>query len=202
VIVILVALGLYLQIPDARRSLPSLFFFCMGAGFLLLETQVISRLALYFGTTWQVNGIVIAALLSALLLANLVVENTQKSLPKLWVSAALLAGLLLAYCIPFARVPGPPAAVGTLAAIIFSVPVFFAGLLFSLEFRRVESPSAALGANILGAVAGGLLENLSLIIGMHALLLITMALSCLACLGLRWRRTDPAGIRPDFLAAS
>ena len=202
VIVILVALGLYLQIPDARRSLPSLFFFCMGAGFLLLETQVISRLALYFGTTWQVNGIVIAALLSALLLANLVVENTQKSLPKLWVSAALLAGLLLAYCIPFARVPGPPAAVGTLAAIIFSVPVFFAGPLFSLEFRRVESPSAALGANILGAVAGGLLENLSLIIGMHALLLITMALYCLACLGLRWRRTDPAGIRPDALAAS
>src|SRR5438132_3367196 len=69
-LVILLGLGLYLEIGEARRQPPSLFFFSMGAGFLLLETQVISRLALFFGTTWQVNGIVISALLIALLLAN------------------------------------------------------------------------------------------------------------------------------------
>ena len=37
--------------------------------------------------------------------------------------------------------------------------------MFSLEFRTVASPSAALGANVLGAVAGGLLENVSLMVG-------------------------------------
>src|SRR5437016_10935435 len=42
------------------RQLPAVyhrfFFFAMGAGFLLLETQLVSRLALFFGTVWQVNG--------------------------------------------------------------------------------------------------------------------------------------------------
>jgi hypothetical protein len=60
VLVILVTLGFYFRIPAARQQPPSLFFFSMGAGFMLLETQVISRLALYFGTTWQVNGVVIS----------------------------------------------------------------------------------------------------------------------------------------------
>jgi len=51
-LVIVLAALFYLQIPEARSRVPSLFFFGMGAGFLLLETQVVSRLALYFGTTW------------------------------------------------------------------------------------------------------------------------------------------------------
>jgi hypothetical protein len=75
---------------------------------------------------------------------------------------------------------------------MFAVPVFFAGMLFALEFRSVESPSVALGANILGAVAGGLLENLSLLIGMRALLLVAMGLYCLAAIGLWQRRKMPA----------
>ena len=187
VLVLLMAVALYMQIPEARQQAPSLFFFSMGAGFLLLETQVISRLALYFGTTWQVNGIVISAMLSALLVANMVIDRGRKPLPRTWVLVGLLAGLVLAYLVPFNRILGTPAVVGIVAAAIFSVPVFFAGLLFSLEFRSVTSPSAALGANILGAVAGGLLENLSLMIGMHALLLVTMVLYAIAGIGLRLR---------------
>jgi spermidine synthase len=188
VLVILLAFGLYLQIPEARRQVPSLFFFIMGAGFLLLETQVISRLALYFGTTWEVNGIVISALLTALLAANIVIERMKKVLPRYWVLAGLLAGLVFAYVVPFDRVPGQPTLVGALVAAVFSVPVFFAGLLFSLEFRTAMSPGAALGANVLGAVAGGLLENLSLLIGLHALLLVTVGLYAIAGIGLWIRR--------------
>jgi len=97
VLVMLVGLALYLQIPEARHHPPSLFFFSMGAGFLLLETQVISRLALYFGTTWQVNGIVIAALLTALLSANMLIERSGDSIPRPWIVTGLLAGLVLAY---------------------------------------------------------------------------------------------------------
>ena len=187
VLVIVLALGLYLQIDEARRRPPSLFFFAMGAGFLLLETQVISRLALFFGTTWQVNGIVISALLTALLLANLIVDRWKKQIPQFWIVAALLAGLALAYWFPVNRLPGSATMAGLIATVIFSVPVFFAGILFASEFRRAESPAAALGANMLGAVAGGLLENLSLLFGMRALLLIAMALYALAAIGLRLR---------------
>ena len=39
-LVILLAALFYFQIPEARTRIPSLFFFSMGAGFLLLETQV------------------------------------------------------------------------------------------------------------------------------------------------------------------
>jgi SAM-dependent methyltransferase len=185
VLVILLGLLLYTQVPEARRQRPSVFFFCMGAGFLLLETQVVSRLALYFGTTWQVNGIVISALLTALLLANAVADRWPAILGQRWVLAGLLGGLAVAYLLPLNRIPGPPAVAGCLAAVVFSLPVFFAGLLFSREFRNAKSPAAALGSNMLGAVAGGLLENLSLVIGMRALLLVAFGLYTLAAWGLR-----------------
>jgi spermidine synthase len=183
-LVLLLGGGLYWQIPEARTRVPSLFFFAMGAGFLLLEAQVISRLALYFGTTWQVNGIVIAAILAALLLANAVVERLPKPWPGHRYLAGLLIGLAVAYFFPFSRIPGSAAFVGGLAACVFTIPVFFAGLLFASEFRAADSPSAALGANMLGAVVGGLLENLSLIVGLQALLLIAMLVYALAGGGL------------------
>ena len=191
ILVLMLGAGLYWQIPEARKQVPSLFFFAMGAGFLLLETQVISRLALYFGTTWQVNGIVIAAILAALLVANAVIERQAKAWPSPWYLAGLLAGIAVAYLVPFSRIPGPAALVGCVAACIFTIPVFFAGLLFATEFRAANSPSAALGANMLGAVVGGLLENLSLIIGLKALLLIALGLYALAGAGLLNIRKRP-----------
>jgi spermidine synthase len=180
ILVLIVSLLMYLQIPEARHAPPSLFYFCMGAGFLLLEAQVISRLALYYGTTWQVNGIVISAMLAALLLSNLVVEYSHFALPRILLLAAIVIGLAIAYFIPLHWLPVSPAMAGAILAGVFSVPVFFAGLLFSTEFRTAASPSAALGANALGAVVGGLLENLSLITGMHALIPVAIVLYLVA----------------------
>jgi spermidine synthase len=202
VLVILIAIGLYLQIGEARRR-PSLFFFSMGAGFLLLETQVISRLALFFGTIWQVNGIVISALLIALLIANWIVERRAKSPSRLWTWTALIAGLAFAYWFPFDRI-GSPTLGGAIAVFVFSVPVMFAGISFSSEFKVAESPSAALGANMLGAVAGGLLENLSLLFGMHALLLVAIAVYAVAGVAL-WRRAGRGQVlrgEPSVLAGA
>jgi SAM-dependent methyltransferase len=185
-LVILIAIGLYAQIGGTHRSPPSLFFFSMGAGFLLLETQVISRLALFFGTIWQVNAIVISSLLMALLLANALVER-GKNWPRFWIWAGLVAGLAIAYWFPFERIAASPSVTGMIAVVVFSLPVVFAGILFASEFRAAASPSAALGANMLGAVAGGLLENLSLLFGMRALLLVAIGIYCLAGIGL-WRQ--------------
>ena len=195
-LVVLLAGAFYLQIPEARSRVPSLFFFSMGAGFLLLETQVISRLALYFGTTWQVNGIVIAAILAALLVANSVIEKQTNPWPRSWTLAGILLGIALAYLVPFSRIPGPAALVGSLAAVVFAVPVFFAGLLFASEFRAADSPAAALGANMLGAVLGGLLENLSLMVGMKALLLVAAVLYSLAGFGFRGLSRPPRAAKP------
>lgn len=190
VLVLFITLGLYWTIPGARRQAPSMFYFMMGAGFMLLETQGISRLALYFGTTWQVNGIVISAMLAALLVANWAVERLPKHLSRVWIVLPLLAGLFIAYFLPFSRLPGSPVLVGSVVAVVFSVPVIFAGLLFSLEFRNELMPGAALGSNVLGAVVGGLLENLSLRFGMRALLPITIGIYCLSVVALYARRKE------------
>jgi len=163
----------------------SMFFFAMGAGFLLLETQTVSRLALFFGTTWQVNGVAIGSVLAALVLANLVIEKYGPSLNRWWILVGLLVALISVYVVPFHRIPGSIVAVGSVAAILFAIPVFFAGLLFAGEFRFAQSPSAALAANMMGAVAGGLMENLSLVVGLRALLLIAALLYLVAGLGLR-----------------
>jgi hypothetical protein len=106
--------------------------------------------------------------------------------------AGILFGIACAYFVPFNRIPGSAALVGSFAALIFAIPVFFAGLLFASEFRSAESPAAALGANMLGAVVGGLLENLSLIIGMKALLLVAALLYSLAALGFLGLPSRPA----------
>lgn len=202
ILVLLLGMGLYWQIPEARTRVPSLFFFSMGAGFLLLEAQVISRLALYFGTTWQVNGIVIAAILAALLAANAVIDRQRKPWPRPWYLAGLLAGIGMVALCPFQRIPGPAAWVGGLAACLFTIPVFFAGLLFAIEFRAVDSPGAALGANMLGAVVGGLLENLSLIVGLKALLGFAFVLYALAGLGLVIDREKLAGSDRSILLSN
>jgi len=106
ILVLLIAVALYPRVPETRNQRPSLFFFAMGAGFLLLETQALSRLALFFGTIRQVSGIVIGALLTALLLANAVVDHWWSNMSEHWLVAGLLGGLLLAYAVPSTVSPG------------------------------------------------------------------------------------------------
>lgn len=199
VLVVLLSFGMYWSVPEARTRVPSPFFLGMGAAFLLLETQTISRLALYFGTTWQVNGIVIAAMLTTILVANFLVErwglDGSASVDR-WILTALLASLAAAYLIPFHRIPWSTREVGLLVALVFAVPVFFAALLFARKFRITESPSAALGANMLGAVVGGLLENASLVLGMRALILVAIGFYVLAGIGLARLRTRQGTAAP------
>jgi spermidine synthase len=184
-------------ISSERAGQSSMFFFAMGAGFLLLETQTVSRLALFFGTTWQVNGVAIGSVLTALMLANLVIEKYGPRLNRWWILAGLLAALISVYLVPFPRISGSIAAVGSAAAILFAIPVFFAGLLFAQEFRCAQSPSTALAANMMGAVGGGLMENLSLVIGLRALLLIAALFYLVAGLGLLGASPSRRGLEFD-----
>lgn len=193
-LVVLIASTFYLRsrrIDIGPKQFP-LFFFGMGAGFLLLETQIVSRLALFFGTVWQVNAIVISAVLISLLLANLIVERTS-SLRATWVWIGLLVALAIAYWFPFDRMHASPQLVGTLATGVFSAPVLLAGMLFSSQFRKTSAPSRALHANMLGAVVGGLLENLSLLYGLRALLLAAILIYGLSGIFLMLKRMpEPA----------
>ncbi len=192
ILVILLVVGFYLRIPEARGQIPSPFFFFMGAGFLLLETQAISRLALYFGTTWKVNGVVIASLLTTLLLTNILIDKSRRQWPPGVLAVGVIVSLIAAYLIPFGSFHGSTTLVGCMVALTFAVPVFFAGLLFATEFRFVHSPTSALAANMLGAVCGGMLENLSLAYGMRILILVAAVIYSAAALGLTKKRPQLA----------
>ena len=154
-----------------RRRASTWHFFFLGAGFLLLETQMISRLALYFGTTWLVNCVALSAILLVLVAANFVVARRKSGSPGVFY--VLLVGSLLAnYAFPWSRLPYEAHVIGVLLSAAYSVPVFCAGIIFAESFRQCPGKSSAFGANIVGAVLGGLAQNLSFVFGMKALLLV------------------------------
>lgn len=176
------------QVFDPSASSTWEFFF-LGAGFLLLETQLINRLALYFGSTWIVNCIAITMLLVVLVLANVLVERGWGS--SIGPYYILLVGALLAgYAAALSRLSVGPILDGLFLCLEYAVPIFCAGIVFSRSFRIAQSKSKALGANVFGAVAGGLLQNLSFIFGLNALLLVAAGLYCLAGSAAAFLRKD------------
>jgi spermine/spermidine synthase len=149
---------------------------CMGAAFLLLETMNVVRFALYFGTTWLVNALVFAGILLSVYLA---VEVTRRfRLPKPGVLYSLLfAAIAVAWFVPSDALLGLPAAARFVAASAVAFgPVFIANLVFAQRFREVGNSTVAFGANLLGAMLGGVLEYASIALGYRNLLLIVAVL--------------------------
>ncbi len=158
-------------------------FFFLGAGFLLLETQLVNRLALYFGTTWLVNCFALTTILLVLILANLYVARRPSSARRLRAFYLIVVfGLLANFLFPWDRLTMAASEVGWLLCGAFGLPLFFAGVIFTEKFRTSESKSATFGANIVGAVAGGLAQNLSYLLGMKFLLVIAAVFYFVAAL--------------------
>jgi len=169
-VLLVMAVLLVRRVVEPRRASMWLFF-SLGAGFLLLETQLVSRLALYFGTTWLVNCVALTALLLVLVLANVFVARVRPNHLAIYYTL-LLAGLAGNYFFPWSQLPYAARAVGILLSLAYAFPVFCAGVIFAEIFRRCERKANAFGANIVGAVAGGLAQNASFVIGVKALLLV------------------------------
>ncbi len=149
-------------------------FFFLGLGFLLLETKSITDCSLYFGTTWLVTMIVLAGVLLMVLAANLTATRIKAFSPRMYVP--VFAAVLALYFIPTDWILALPLA-GRLAYALVAVPlpIFFAGLIFSTTFRVAQNTAAVLGANLIGATAGGFCEYLSMVSGTRALTLIVLA---------------------------
>jgi hypothetical protein len=154
--------------PPGERFDRRLFW--MGAAFMLIEVHNVSRLALVFGTTWQVNAWVIGAILLVILLANAVCAQLRRRGRHPGPSAVvgLFATLALAWLLPLQQVAAWPGG-GALAVTLMTAPLFFAGLVFADAFADSPSPGFALAWNVLGAVVGGMSESVSFVLGIPAL---------------------------------
>ncbi|MEM7124334.1 MAG: hypothetical protein AAF563_23865 [Pseudomonadota bacterium] len=162
-------------------------FFLLGAGFMLIEVKAITELGLVFGNTWFVVAIVIVSILTMSFLANLFVDLARLGRSRL-LHVALLGATLIAYFTYGSPMLANWGLDRLVAIVLLTFPVFFSGLVFSTELRAAKIDVAhALGFNILGAMAGGLIEYNSMYFGFSFLFLIA-AMAYVGTLFVFWRR--------------
>jgi spermidine synthase len=177
--VLALSLFLFSNFLPGRPQRGNFPFFLLGAGFMLIETKGITELGLTFGNSWQVIGVVIAALMVMAFLANWVVQHLKIErvvLPY----ALLLASLAVGWWI--AKSGGLPSTwsgrIGT--AILLTSPMFFSGIVFSTLLKSRGDISGVMSANLFGAMCGGLLEYNSMYFGFRFLYVIAAGLYLLA----------------------
>jgi SAM-dependent methyltransferase len=154
--------------------------FFLGAGFMLIETKAVVHLALLFGSTWMVNSVVFFAVLVMILVANLFVLVVRPR--QLWpyymgLFAALLANALVPLDVFLGL--GRTAQAISSCLLVFA-PILFAGIIFATLFSRTTAPDRAFGANIAGAMAGGLAEYMSMLLGFQYLVFVAIGLYALS----------------------
>lgn len=171
----------------------NLQLFFLGAGFMLVETKAVVTMALLFGSTWVVNSVVFFAVLVMILLANRWTLRFQPQ--RLWpYYVGLLITLGLNTVVPLDFFLGMNRGVQVFGSclLVFS-PILFAGVIFAASFKRTTEPDRAFGANIAGAMVGGLAEYSSMLLGFQYVVLGAILFYALSAIGLR-RSPDVAAI--------
>lgn len=170
--------GLGQVISDWDRS--SWHFFFMGAAFLLLEVQNISKASVVLGNTWDVNAVIISGVMTMILLSNYLVYQ----IPKFSVNIAylgILAACIGLYLFDLASLSFLPyTQKALLVGGLTTLPMLFSGVVFIKSFMNVSKKDQAIGANLLGGIFGGLLQSITFVTGIKALLLIVAGLYLLA----------------------
>jgi hypothetical protein len=147
-------------------------FFFLGAAFLLLEVQNVSKASVVLGNTWQVNAVIVSGVLAMALLANWLASR----FPTMPIGAAYIAligicvGLYFVDLATFAFLS--PSLKGLVVGGLTTCPMLFSGLIFVRSFDNAGHKGDALGANLVGGLCGALLQSLTFVIGIKALLLI------------------------------
>ena len=176
-----------------------LHFFALGAGFLLLETRGLAVLALLVGSTWGVTSAVFAGVLAMALAATAIAERLGGALATAHHvrSAYVLLGAALAMqlAVPTSVLADFPfVARAVLGAVLVSLPLLASGTVFGTSLARVGAADRALASNLLGAVAGGLVEYLSMVVGFRALVVVAALFYALAYVAGRKYLTPAAAL--------
>lgn len=181
VVLVVIAITTYAarRLIFAQNSPSDGQMFGLGAAFMLLELQAISRLSLLYGTTWVTTSVVINGVLFMILAANFIVVKFGSALKQKLLYALLTASLAASYFLPVNKMLAwdeSGAYSGHLSiTVITLLPVFAAGLLFAAAFSKVKNAARSFAFNLLGSVAGALLEYLSTYWGIKSLLIVAFA---------------------------
>ena len=184
------ALAVRVAGASPRRLRPYIDLAFLGAAFLLLETRGVTRFALLFGTTWLVNALVFAGVLAGVLLAVEITRRLPRPPGRLPSYALLGASLAVTAWVPTSWLLELPVVPRLVAAVAITfAPIVCANIVFAARFATTPDATAAFAANLLGAIVGGCLEYLALLVGYPALVAVAAALYLGAFLTGRSRAT-------------
>src|SRR5207244_11162956 len=114
-------------------------------------------MALLFGTTWVVNSIVIAGLLTLIVAANFLVKF-KPDFPVGMAYAGIFLTLMASYWIPLQTFFFSSLWIKILTAtLVLCSPVLFAGIVFIRSFARECFCGEGLGSNLFVAMVGWML---------------------------------------------
>jgi len=157
-------------------------FFFLGAAFLLLEVQNISKASVVLGNTWETNAVIVSGVLVMALFANWIAYKFSR----IQISAvymALIAISLALYFVDLAQFAFLPYAAKVLVVGgLTTLPMLFSGIIFVRSFASAERKDEALGANIVGSLVGALIQSATFVVGIKALLLIVTGMYTLSML--------------------
>jgi hypothetical protein len=139
-----------------------------GAGFLLLETKLVTSMNLVWGATWLTSAVVFGSILFVVLVGTLLSHAREIGLPI--IVGGLLLTILATGLLPESLLVGRSVLVRLSASVAYvGAPIFFASLWFAHAFRRRPHVNTAFGWNLLGAVCGGMIEFSSMLLGLSAM---------------------------------
>jgi hypothetical protein len=185
ILLALAALGMRIAAPSmftAKAFDAEMFLF--GAAFLLLETRLVTQMALLWGTTWITSAVVFASILFTILVTTIVTQ--LRAIPFAAAAAALIVSLVATAVVPVQWLLYDSAAARLVASVVYvGTPIVFSSICFAIRFRARPDAGTAFGWNVAGAVCGGLLELLSLTFGIRAMALLAAVLYLVAFLAAR-----------------
>jgi len=180
----LTILGVAVSSTEMRRSLMTgagmdKEMFLFGLAFLLLETRSVTVMNLAWGATWLTSAVVFGSILATILTATILYQ--LRPIPWSIAMGGLILSLLICYAFPTELLLNINIAARLGCSLCFvGAPVFFASLCFAAIFGKRAEAGVAFGWNLLGAVAGGLLEFLSMFTGLKDILLLALVAYLLA----------------------
>lgn len=171
-------LDIGLLIPSWKRK--EWHFFFLGAAFMLLEVQGISKACVVLGSTWWVNAAVISGVLFMILLANAIAVRLPGISAKV-VYALLFASCGFLYAFDLSSLAGIAYPLrAALVAGLTTLPLLFSGVLFAQSYSVAARKDLAFGANLFGALMGAMFQTLAFVTGIQALMFLVVVLYGLA----------------------
>ena len=159
--------------PRQRRGV-DVEMFLFGLAFLLMETRFVTAMSLAWGATWLTSAVVFGSILGVILIGTLWME--LRPIPWRVASAGLIVTLLTSWLVPTDLLLSRDGPVRlALSAAYVGAPIFFTAACFGLRFQQRRRVDIAFGWNLIGTVAGGLVEFFSMAVGLRALTLVVLA---------------------------